>query len=154
MVSMNFFRRFSPVFLSISCLVILTGCPGPGDRMRMDETTSVEKNGDNICMSITNAEDYQPADMGINLRGTPSKEKNFNFSPGLKIVDGILCIPPSFYQFKNGNKYIIEFALYSARNDESRSFVVGVGINNDKVYNFGLTGREISRPYGSIEGVE
>ncbi|MBB1199836.1 hypothetical protein EGM70_05925 [Enterobacteriaceae bacterium 89] len=145
--------RCGIVFLSFFCLLVLTGCPGPGDRMRMDETTLVEKRGDSICMSITNAQDYQPVDMAINLRGTPSKEKDFNFSPGLNIIGGVLCIPSSYYHFTSGKKYIVEFVLHSSRVDEPRSFVVGVGVDNDNgIYNFALTGREISRPYGSIEG--
>lgn len=52
------------------------------------ETTSVSKQGENVCLDIPDAQDYQPADMGINPRGTPSKEKDFNFSPGLTIVNG------------------------------------------------------------------
>lgn len=63
------------------------------------ETTSVSKQGENVCLDIPDAQDYQPADMGINPRGTPSKEKDFNFSPGLTIVNGKLRIPPSFYHF-------------------------------------------------------
>lgn len=93
--------------------------------------------------------------MGINLRGTPSKEKDFNFSPGLKVIEGELCIPPSYFHFENGNKYIVEFVLHpTLDNKEARSFVVGVGINNDQVYNFTLTDREFARPYGSIQGPE
>lgn len=155
MVSVDRIRECRIVFLSFSCLLFLTGCPGSGDRMRMDETTLVEIRDDNVCMSIPNSQDYQPVDMAINPRGTPSKEKDFNFSPGLKIVDGILCIPPSYYHFTSGNRYIVEFVLHSSRMGEPRSFVVGVGVNNgNEIYNFALTSREISRPYGSIEGNE
>lgn len=90
--------------------------------------------------------------MGINLRGTPLKEKNFNFSPGLKVIEGELCIPPAYFYFENGNEYIVEFVLHPTRdNKEARSFVVGVGINNNQVYNFPLTDREFARPYGSIQ---
>lgn len=39
------------------------------------ETTSVSKQGENVCLDIPDAQDHQPADMGINPRGTPSKEK-------------------------------------------------------------------------------
>ncbi|RUN98337.1 hypothetical protein EKN24_08395 [Enterobacter asburiae] len=132
--------------------VVLTGCPGPGDRMSLDETAQVSRQGNDVCMSINDARDYQPADMGINLRGTLPKEKKFNSSPGLKIVDGALCIPPSYHCFMDGNKYIVEFVLHSESNkDEPRNFVVGIGVNKTQVYNFPLADREISRPYGSIE---
>ena len=75
MVRSNYFIKFNSLLLAFFCLPILTGCPGPGDRFRFDETAQVSKKGDNVCVNIDNAQDYQPVDMGINLRGTPSKEK-------------------------------------------------------------------------------
>ncbi|WP_333013157.1 putative T6SS immunity periplasmic lipoprotein [Kluyvera sichuanensis] len=152
MVRRNYFIKLNSLLLSFFGLSILTGCPGPGDRMRFDETAQVSKKGDNVCVNIDNAQDYQPVDMGINLLGTSSKEKNFNFSPGLKVSEGELCIPPSYFHFENGSKYIVEFVLHPILyNKEARSFVVGVGINNNQVYNFPLTDREFARPYGSIQ---
>lgn len=140
------------VLLSSMCLLTLTGCPGPGDRFIPPETTSVIKQGKNVCFNITDAEDYQPADMGINPRGTPSKEKDYNFSPNLTIIDGLLCIPPSFYQFPDKGKFIVEYILISKKHDdEPREFVVGVGVNHGQVYNIPLNEREIARPYGSIQ---
>ena len=86
MVKVFGFGKCWPVVFSGLCLVILTGCPGPGDRFIPHETTSVSKQGKNVCFNITDAQDYQPADIGINPRGTPLKEKDFNFSPELTIV--------------------------------------------------------------------
>lgn len=152
MVKVFSFRMFLPVVFSGLCLVILTGCPGPGDRFIPHETTSVSKQRENVCFNVTEAQDYQPADIGINPRGTPSKEKDFNFSPELTIVDGKLCIPPSFYDFPDSGRFIVEYTLVSKKyNDKPRKFVVGVGVNNGQVYNFPLTDREIARPYGSIQ---
>ncbi|GAL58212.1 hypothetical protein EV102420_09_02450 [Pseudescherichia vulneris NBRC 102420] len=151
MVKMFGFRMFWSVVFSGIFLLTLTGCPGPGDRFIPHETTSVSKQGKNICFNVTDAQDYQPADIGINPRGTPAKEKDFNFSPGLTIVDGKLCIPPSFYHFPDNGRFIVEYILISKKDDEPRKFVVGVGIKNGEVYNFPLTDREIARPYGSIQ---
>lgn len=151
MVRCDYFIKLSSLLSLFFCLSILTGCPGKGDRMRFEETAQASRKGDNICVSIDNAQDYQPVDMGINLRGTPSKEKDFDFSPDLKVIEGELCIPPSYYHFENGNKYIVEFVLHPTMdNKEARSFVVGVSVNNNQVYNFPLTDREFARPYGSI----
>lgn len=117
-----------------------------------DETSLATWKGDKVCVEIKDAQDYQPVAIAINLRGTPSKEKKYNFSPDLIVLDGELCIPSSYYEFINGNKYVVEFILHSTRNDNSsRGFVVGVGVNNNQVYNFPLTDREFARPYGSIE---
>lgn len=152
MVIVNHYRKMSFIISLGASSLILTGCPGYGDKMSLDETAQVNRKGDDVCLSINDARDYQPVDMGINLRETPPKEKKFNFSPGLKIVDNNLCIPSSYYHFIDGNKYIVEFILHSANSyDEPRSFVVGVGVNNNQVYNFPLTDREITRPYGTID---
>lgn len=138
--------------LLISICMMIAGCPGPGDRMVPDETSLASRKEGKVCIEIKDAQDYQPVAIAINLRGTPSKEKKYIFSPNLIVFDGELCIPSTFYDFKNGNKYIVEFILRSNRNDdESRGFVVGVGVNNNQVYNFPLTDREFARPSGSIQ---
>ncbi|EOE6856948.1 putative T6SS immunity periplasmic lipoprotein [Cronobacter sakazakii] len=152
MVNENNVNTFNLLFLSFACVSILTGCPGPGDIMRFDETAKVSSRGRDVCINIDNAQDYQPVDIGINLRGIPPKEKKFDFSSGLRISAGELCIPPSYYSFENGNKYIVEFVLHATSGDKDpRSFVVGVGVNNNHVYNFPLSEREFARPYGSIQ---
>lgn len=103
------------VLLSGLCLLVLTGCPGLGDRMTSDETALVRREGDSVCSNVTDAQDYQPASIGINPRGTPSKEKNFNFSPDLTATDGQLCIPPSFYRFPGKGQFIVEYLLNPKR---------------------------------------
>lgn len=145
-------RTLSTTLLLSISVMMLTGCPGLGDRIVPDETSLASRKGEMVCIEIKDAQDYQPVAIAINLRGTPPKEKKYNFSPNLIVSDGELCIPSTFYGFINGNKYIVEFILRSKlNNDESRSFVVGVGINNNQVYNFPLSGREFARPYGTIE---
>ncbi|MFO6296725.1 putative T6SS immunity periplasmic lipoprotein [Rahnella selenatireducens] len=135
-------------FLSGICLLVLTGCPGPGDRMRPDETAQVSQQDDSVCFNVTDAQDYQPADMGINPRGIPSKNKNFNFSPDLKVTDGKLCIPPSFYRFPDKGQFIVEYILTSAKHEgEPRKFVVTLEVNHGHIYNVTPTEREISLPY-------
>lgn len=137
--------------LSGICLLILTGCPGPGDRMLPDETASVSKQGENVCLNVPDAQDYQPADIGINPRGTPSKNKNFNFSPGLSVIDGKLCISPSFYRFQDKGQFIIEYILISKKHDdEPRKFVVTLEINNGRIYNVTPTDMEMNRPYDEM----
>ncbi|ELY4847965.1 hypothetical protein SM112_004179, partial [Cronobacter sakazakii] len=96
MVSENNVNTFNLLFLSFACVSILTGCPGPGDIMRFDETAKVSSRGWDVCINIDNAQDYQPVDIGINLRGIPPKEKKFDFSSGFRISAGELCIPPSY----------------------------------------------------------
>lgn len=148
MVSVSHFRILAPVVLTGVCLLMLTGCPGPGDRARFDETAQVIQQGDSVCVNITDAQDYQPADIGINPRGTPPKEKDFNFTPGLTISDGKLCIPPSFYRFPDKGQFIIESVLVSKKHgNEPRNFVITLEVNRGRIYNVTPTEREISLPY-------
>ena len=148
-------KKYRTLFLNmitLSCIFMLVGCPGRGDRFRFDETTQVKLTDDNVCFPITNSRDYQPAIISINPRGTHPKEQTFIDNPSLSIKSEQLCIPPSLYHFADNEKYIVEFVLTSTRNiDEPRKFIVGIGVNHHQVYNFPLTDREITRPYGSIE---
>lgn len=73
-MNINYLYKLRAVALSSFCLLILTGCPGPGDRIRLDETAQVKLKGANLFLNIDDARDYQPVEMGINLRGTPSKK--------------------------------------------------------------------------------
>lgn len=153
MVRVTWHHRLYSIFLSIFYLLILTGCPGPGDRIRFDETAWVSREGDNVCMSIADAQDYQPVDMGINPRGTFSKEKKFDFSPGLSIANGKLCIPPSYYIFPDKGQFIIEYVLKSKMHEDyPRSFVVTLESYNGRVYNVTPTEKEIYLPYCRDKG--
>lgn len=103
-------------------------------------------------ISIDNAQGYRLVIIAINPRKTPPKQQEFFDKPSLLIQNNELCVPPSFYHFKDNTKYIVGFVLHSTLgNKEARGFVVGVGINNNQVYNFPLTDREFARPYGSIQ---
>lgn len=148
MVKQIIIRMRRPVFLTGMCLLLLTGCPGPGDRLTPDETAKVTQKGENVCFSIDDSRDYQPANIGINPRGTLSKDKNFYFSPDLTIADDLLCIPPSFYRFPDKGQFIVEYTLTSNKYDDSpRKFVVTFEINSGHIYNVTPTEREILLPY-------
>ncbi|MEI2264072.1 putative T6SS immunity periplasmic lipoprotein [Erwinia sp. CGal63] len=133
--------------LLLVCLITLTGCPG--DRWRPDEETTVSVTGDNICFSVPNAEDYQPVNIAINPRGTPSREKAIIFNPALRVVNDQLCVPPSFYAFPENGQFIVSYVLHSEHHKKPpRRMMSGVEIANGCVFNIPLTDREISRPYG------
>lgn len=148
MVNISKNRFFVPAIFLFPTMLMLTGCPGPGDRMRFDETAQVSVVEESVCFSIAEPQDYQPKDMGINPREIPSKNKNFNFSPGLKVTDGKLCIPPSFYRFPDKGQFIVEYLLTSEKHQgEPRNFVVTLEVNHGHVYNVTPTEREIFLPY-------
>ncbi|MFJ3459113.1 putative T6SS immunity periplasmic lipoprotein [Scandinavium goeteborgense] len=148
----NLKLNFLYLFLLSSISLLLTGCPGVGDRLTPDETTTVELIDGNVCFLIDNPRDYQPQDMGINPRGIPLREKKFILEPDLTISEGKLCVPPAFYHFPKNGKFIAEYILASnVPGNDTRKFVVGIGITNGHVYNFPLTSGEITRPSTSIK---
>jgi hypothetical protein len=116
--------------------------------MRFDETAVVSLQGENVCFNVNDAQDYQPVAIAINLRGTPSKEKKYNFSPNLIVSNGELCIPPTFYHFPEKGQFLVEYILKSKKHeDDPRSVVVALEIKNGHIYNVTPTEREIALPY-------
>lgn len=54
-------RAFFTFSLLSCCLVILSGCPGYGDRAFTDEEAVVSVIGNNICFWVNDSEKYQPS---------------------------------------------------------------------------------------------
>lgn len=134
-------------------ILLLSGCPWGEMKYYPDETASAYMNGDSLCFLIPNGTDYEPVIISINLRSTPPKERSFIDKPLLKIVEGQLCIPPSFYHFPDSSQgpFIIEFVLQSQnKNFRPRSFVIGFEMINRRAYDIPLTDMEISRPYNEM----
>ncbi|WP_017803113.1 putative T6SS immunity periplasmic lipoprotein [Winslowiella toletana] len=132
--------------LLLSSLFALTGCPGSGDRLKADETTTVNKVGSDICFLVPDAEDYQPTLIAINPRGTPPKNLSVTDMPDLAIQNGKLCIPPSFHQFPEEGQFIVQYILASKSDKDSRrSVVTGLEFSDGRVHNIPLTDQEITR---------
>lgn len=137
--------------LLLISLITLTGCPGSGDRLRPDEEATVTRAGTSLCFGVPDAEDYQPANIAINTRGTEFKEREITFSPALSVTDGQLCVPSSFYAFPDKGQFIVSYVLTSKRHeDEPRRMVSGLEISQGRVFNIPLTDMEILRPYSEM----
>lgn len=146
MVNVNNLHVWRSALLSGVCLLVLTGCPEDLG-VRFDKTARVSREGGSICFSGADIQNYKLADIGINPRGIPPKSKDFIFSPDLSVVDGKLCIPPSFYHFLDNEQYIVEYRSPAGNKNKSRRVVVTFEINNGHVYNVTPTEREIFLPY-------
>lgn len=134
---------------SLFCLLMLTGCPWGQMKYYPAETASAYMVGDSLCFRIPDEQDYQPVFISINLRSTLSKERGFTDNPKLHIINGQLCIPPSFYHFPDTSTapFIVELVLQSQSADNHpRDFVVGFKILNRRVYDEPLTKREYDEP--------
>lgn len=148
-------KRLKLQFLSsalfLVSLVMLTGCPGTGDRLRPDEEAIVTQGGGDLCFGVPDAGDYQPANIAINPRGTEFRAREIIFSPALYVTDGLLCIPSSFYAFPDKGQFIVSYVLKSKRHkNEPRRMVAGLEILQGRVFNIPLTDMEILRPYSEI----
>lgn len=138
-------NKSTRLLLVVAGLIALTGCPGQGDRLKADETTTVLKEGDNVCFVVPNARDFQPSYIVINPRETPVQERKYTFLPQLKVRDEKLCIPPSFYSFSMNGQFVVNYILKSRTQDDSpRSVVVGVEFKQGRVENFPLANNEIA----------
>ncbi len=116
-------------------MLLLTGCPGPGDRFTPDEATWVQPAQGKVCFTVTHAQDYKPALIAITLRGTPPLKKRFTVLPELEIADNQLCIPPTFYLFDTDGQYIVKFILKSiAAPYTSRSFTTAIEVSGGHIH--------------------
>ncbi|MCL5500721.1 hypothetical protein M5Y49_18800 [Escherichia coli] len=140
-------RGITRGILLLASLVALTGCPGSGDRLRADETTSVRRTANNdVCFAVHNAQDYQPVFISINPRAIPPPKQKYTLMPPLTVKDAQLCIPPSFYTFTGNGQFIVKYILKSRTQSlPARSVVVGVEALKGEIYAFPLANNEITR---------
>lgn len=133
--------------LLLASLLALTGCPGSGDRLRPDETTSVRRTANNeVCFAVHHAGDYQPVFISINPRNIPPPKHKYTLIPPLKVKDAQLCIPPSFYTFASDGQFIVKYILKSrTQSPPTRSVVVGVDVSKGEISVFPLANSEITR---------
>jgi len=109
---------------------ILTGCPGIGDRIQPSEEARVSMQAGSICFWVSDVKDREVAHIAINPRETPFRQQSVIFSPDLKLLDGQLCLPPSFYDFPSEGKFIVEYVLASKeKNTLPRIVITGIEIN-------------------------
>lgn len=132
--------------LLILSAFLLTGCPGAGDRLKADETTTVSKAGEDVCFQVSDAKGYQPSLIAINPRGTPPQKLSVTDSPNLTVKNGELCIPPGFYRFPAKGQFIVQYILeVPGEQGSQRSVVTGVEFSGSHVRNTPLTNRETTR---------
>lgn len=123
---------------------ILTGCPGIGDRIQPSEETRVSMQADSICFWVSDVKDMEVAHIAINPRETPFRQQSVIFSPDLKLLDGQLCLPPSFYDFPSEGKFIVEYILASKeKNTLPRIVITRIEINAGHVNSIPLFTDEI-----------
>lgn len=151
MVMPIIFRVLRASLLAVICLQTLTGCPGPGDRLKPDEEGHVIFNNGNVCFSVTGGDDYVLKYISINPRGTKSKDEKIIFNPQLSIINELLCIPPSFYKFNKDGQYFIQASFDSFNHaDRSRRIVSALEVSKGLVYSIRPNDMEILRPYDEM----
>lgn len=130
-------------------LMMLTGCPGPGDRLRPDEERDIIVNDGSVCFSINESDDYVLKYISINPRGTRPKDEKVIFSPQLRISNKLLCIPPSFYKFNTDGQYYIQASFASLKHvGRPRRIVSALEVSKGVVHSIKPNDMEILRPYG------
>lgn len=111
--------------LPLLCLPLLSGCP-MGDRVdqryKPAETAPVMVKNAQVCFTIKDAEDYQPAFISIAPRITPYKERWYQQAPRLTVKEGEMCIPPGLYKFPDSGEFITTFVLSSKSKAQTTAF--------------------------------
>lgn len=151
MVIPNIFRVLCASLFAVICLQTLTGCPGPGDRVKPDEEGHIVVNNGNVCFSVNDGDDYVLKYISINPRGKKPENERVIFNPQLRISNELLCIPPSFYNFNNNGQYFIQASFSSLRHADSRRRIVSaLEVSKGVVHSIRPNDMEILRPYDEM----
>lgn len=137
--------------LAVICLQTLTGCPGPGDRLKPDEEGHIIVNDESVCFSVNDGDDYVLKYISINPRGIKQQDEKIIFNPQLRISNELLCIPPSFYNFNKDGQYFIQASFASFRHsDRPRRIVSALEVNKGMIHGIRPNDMEILRPYDQM----
>lgn len=137
--------------LAVICLQTLTGCPGPGDRLKPDEEGHIIVNDESVCFSVNGGDDYVLKYISINPRGIKQQDEKIIFNPQLRISNELLCIPPSFYNFNKDGQYFIQASFASFRHsDRPRRIVSALEVNKGMIHGIRPNDMEILRPYDQM----
>lgn len=128
------------------CLLILTGCPGFGDRFIPEEEAKISLSGDKVCFWVPNADKYQLSDISVYPRSMPDSQQKYMFGSDFKIINGELCIPPERWLLPEEGQFIARYFLTPVSSDQSfRKVTTGFEISNGEIKSIPLTNREVVR---------
>lgn len=143
-------KTYFPLFLT--SVFFLTGCPGRGDRLIADETTTVSRQHENVCFYVPDAKNYRVSLIAINPRGIPSGQYKVRDLPDLHIINSELCITPEFYRFPDKGQFIVNYILEKPGEPNTiRSVATGIEFSGNNVTTFRLADNETVRKYGDSE---
>lgn len=115
-------------YMLIAAVFLLTGCPGPGDRMVDRESTTAVIRDDNVCIvSLLNPGEKITA-IQVNSDKRSYLNKTFDNSP-VYVAKGE-CLPLFDFTFTPGEKYSI---AYDVKSNEAEYHLVtaDVAIESD-----------------------
>ncbi|WP_448669364.1 putative T6SS immunity periplasmic lipoprotein [Enterobacter mori] len=151
MVISIIFRVLCASLLAVICLQTLTGCPGPGDRLKPDEEGHIIVNDGSVCFSVIGGDDYVLKYISINPRGIKPQDEKIIFTPQLQVSNELLCIPPSFYNFKKDGQYFIQASFAAFRHsDRPRRIVSALEVSKGVIHSIRPNDMEILRPYDEM----
>lgn len=132
-------------------LFLLTGCPIMDRdldlRYPAPDITAATKVNDNLCVTIPNPSDFQIRMVMIYPRTVPPKERWYQRNPDLKVIDGRVCIPSSFYTFEQRKEYVVQFIMWSDKKHKETDYggrivIAAFEIDNGHAYRVVLEARE------------
>lgn len=114
---MGLVRYVRIVFFSFSTvlgLLLLTGCPGQGNRLAPEEIANIKAGRTAICFSVPDTtNDYILSAISISPRGTPFNQQKYIFGSGFELMGGDVCIPDSYLINMKSGEYISRYLMTS-----------------------------------------
>ncbi|VED38074.1 putative type VI secretion protein [Escherichia coli] len=105
-----------------------------------------------MCVSVSRSQRTTSQSAFPSLHGEPDQGAANTSEPSLRIVNGQLCIPPSFCLFPDKGQFIVRSVLHSERDkDTPRIMVAGIEIADGCIFDIPLNDMEVVRPYGELK---
>ena len=95
-------------------LLLLTGCPGQGNRLVPEEIAKIKVGRTAICFFVPDTtDDYILSAISISPRGTPFNRQKYMFGSGFELMEGDVCIPDSYLVNMRSGEYISRYIMTS-----------------------------------------
>ncbi|WP_173632660.1 putative T6SS immunity periplasmic lipoprotein [Paramixta manurensis] len=109
----------------LTCL--LSGCPGPGDRVPPKQPANVTMRNNHLCIIVST----QPGEQVASVQISDGKNNNLRklLNDPISVASG-QCLPTFGYDFKPGHDYVVYYTVEKNNLDEAKYFFAEFSINS------------------------
>ncbi|QKJ87878.1 hypothetical protein PMPD1_2942 [Paramixta manurensis] len=118
-------------FTIVAMAFLLSGCPGPMDRLPVDKPANVTMRDKQVCITVPTESGEYIASVEISDGENNNLDKTLNEKP--ITVSAGECLPVFNYDFKPDRTYTAHYAVAKSRTERSHYFSVEFTVNNNGI---------------------